>query len=133
MAANTRTTAELVVLPGQQFKQISMSTTTATKTAPAKKAPAKAEKKPAEKKVYTATGRSGQETTRSSATAVTHAVDVKRDGKANYQAGVVVKFFATESAAMAFADAVNNGEMAKKSDWYETAREAIVVPATEVK
>jgi hypothetical protein len=44
---------------------------TAAKTTPAKKAPATAEKKTAEKKTYTAVGRSGQVTTRSSATVLT--------------------------------------------------------------
>jgi len=35
--------------------------------------------------------------------------------------------------AQTFADAVNSGEQAKKSDWYETAKEAIVVEVEAVK
>lgn len=104
--------------------------------APAKKAPAKAESKPkaekTEAKKYTATGRSGQETIRSCPFEAKFAVDVQRPGKkASYAAGVIVRFFASKEAAQMFADEVNNGEMAKRNDWYAEAHNAIVVAAKE--
>lgn len=82
---------------------------------------------------HTATGRSGQVTTRTSTTKMTHAVDVKRPGKPTYVEGVVTKFFATEAAAQKFAQAINSGEMAQKNDWYAEAHDAIVVNVEEVK
>lgn len=85
-----------------------------------------------EAKLFQATGRSGQVTARKAPAGTKFAVDVQRDGKAAYVGGVVVKFFASEEAAEAFAAPVNSGEMAKRNDWYETARDAVVVEATEV-
>lgn len=82
---------------------------------------------------YTATGRSGQVTTRTSTTKLTHAVDVKRPGKPTYVEGVCTKLFGSETAAQKFADAINSGEMGQRNDWYAEAHDAIVVAVEEVK
>ncbi|MCG7595760.1 hypothetical protein [Mycobacterium sp. PSTR-4-N] len=82
-------------------------------------------------KLFTATGRSGQPTTRKAPAGTKFAVDVQRDGKKAYQEGVVVKFFTTEEAAQKFADRVNAKD-ATLGDWYETAHDAVVVAAEEV-
>lgn len=101
--------------------------------APAKKAPAKKAETKSEPRKYVAKARSGQEAIRTCPFKATHAVDVKKpDGKkASYAAGVIVRFFASKDAAEKFAEAVNDGTLARSNDWYQGAVDAIVVTAKE--
>lgn len=96
----------------------------AKKTTPAKAA-AKVE---AEKRTYSATGRGGVTNSRSSATALSHAVDVKIAGRrgAQFAAGVIVGFYASVEAAQKVADEINGGSVDGWSD-------AVVVTATQAK
>jgi hypothetical protein len=92
--------------------------------APAKKpAPAKAPAKPApaveaEKFSYQATARSGKVNSRTSATPMVAALDVKIAGRkgAQFAAGVVVGFYASRDKAQAAADEINAGKVADWSD-----------------
>lgn len=79
------------------------------KPAPAKSAPAKVE---AQKVTYSATGRCGKVNSRSSATVLTHAVDVKISGRKSpqFSAGVIVQMYASLDAATKAAAAINAGE-----------------------
>jgi len=71
----------------------------------------------ADKVTYTATGRSGVVRRSTSATRLTHAVDVKIAGRkgAQFAAGVVVAFYASKDKAQAAADSINAG--AAGDDW----------------
>jgi len=83
---------------------------------------------PVEKRTYSATGRSGKVNTRTSATVLTHAVDVKIAGRkgAQFAAGVVVQMYASEAAASKAAHEINSG--AAGPEWSD----AIVVPVKAV-
>jgi hypothetical protein len=101
------------------------------KPAAKKPVPAKAAKPAAteqEKRTYAATGRGGVTNTRTSATVLSHAVDVKIAGRkaAHFSAGVVVQMYATEAAATKAAGEINSGSAGP--DWTD----AVVVPVTVV-
>jgi hypothetical protein len=103
----------------------------AGKQAPAAKkaAPAKAAKPAveAEKRTYSATARCGKVNSRTSATVLTHALDVKISGKKqpHWSAGVIVGFYSSREAAEKVAAEINGGAVDGWSD-------AVVVAATPV-
>jgi hypothetical protein len=79
----------------------------------------------AQKVEYQATARCGKVNSRTSATPLAAALDVKISGKKNaaWSAGVIVAFYATAEAAQKVADEINGGAVDGWSD-------AIVVAAT---
>jgi hypothetical protein len=116
-----------------QRRRIKMATarSTTARKAPAKRAPAKktvaTATVPVAKKVYAATGRGGVERRSTSATVLTHAVDVKISGRKGPQfaAGVVVAFYSSRAAAEKVVTQINGGNVA---DWSD----AKIVTATAV-
>ena len=81
---------------------------------------------------YTAVGRSGQVTTRTSTSPMTHGVDYKLPNakKAEHRDGVVARMFTSEAKAQAFAERVNAGEHPTHG---KDATDAIVVTVDEVR
>lgn len=103
------------------------------KPAPKKTAPTKpvAAKPEAQKVVYCATGRGGVERRSTSATVLSHAVDVKISGrKGAHAAGCVVAFYSSEAAASKAAASVNAGEAGP--DWSDAIVVAVRVASAKV-